>query len=188
MTQRPYEFLARFNQQGGIAGAHARYITTVNGRDYEGDPQPISLDDPAFAEFATQFAAAVVAERDALAAQVQSLTAERDAAVSAKESAEATLAEVQAELDALKNPPINVRRLPPYSFLRRYTQEERQAIRAARRSDDIIDEILFILTTVRYVDLDDQDTQQGVGYIAQQGLIAPNRVAEILADALPEEL
>ncbi len=41
----------------------------------------------------------------------------------------------------------------------------------------------MMLQTVRYVDLDDNDTQQGVGYIATQGLIAPNRITEILADA-----
>lgn len=191
MTTRRYELLVRFadDDENDVAGVSTRTLTTVNGRKYEDPPVPLTgTDDPLFGAFAEQFAVAAVSQRDALAAQVAALTAERDAAVAAQATAEAALATVQAELDALKNPPINVRRLPPFSFLKRYTPEERQAIRVARKTDDVLDEILMMLQTVRYVDLDDSDTQQGIGYIAQQGLIAPNRIAEILADAQPEEL
>lgn len=42
-----------------------------------------------------------------------------------------------------------------------------------------------LLGSVSSVHLDDQDTIMGVGYIAQQGLIAPERVAEILAPTVP---
>lgn len=78
-TSRPYELLARFAADGTIAGVSVRTITTINGRDFEGDPQPLSgASDPAFVAFANQFAAATVSERDALQTQVTALTAERD--------------------------------------------------------------------------------------------------------------
>ncbi len=70
-----------------------------------------------------------------LGAQLPTVTAERDLAIAAREVAVATLNAVQAELDALKNPPVNVRRLPPFSFLNRYTPDEQRQIRAARRTE-----------------------------------------------------
>lgn len=74
---RPYELLARFAADGTVAGVSVRTITTVGGRDYESDPSPLSgTGDAAFAEFADQFSASIVAERDLLAAQVAELTAE----------------------------------------------------------------------------------------------------------------
>lgn len=77
MTTRPYELLARFAQDGSVAGVSVRTITTVNGRDFESDPEPLSgASDPAFAAFASQFAAAIVTERDALRSQVTTLEAE----------------------------------------------------------------------------------------------------------------
>lgn len=77
MATRPYELLARFAPDGTVAGVHVRTITTVNGRDYESDPIPLSgVADPAFAEFAAQFGAAVVAERDTAVASVETLRAE----------------------------------------------------------------------------------------------------------------
>lgn len=102
-TTRPYELLARFAPDGTIAGVHVRTITTVNGRDFEGDPQPLSdASDPAFVAFAESFAAAVVAERDTLKTQLESspkLHEERDQLASQVET-------LKAEIDALKNPPM----------------------------------------------------------------------------------
>jgi len=79
VTSRPYELLARFAPDGSIAGVSVRTITTVNGRDFESDPEPLSgANDPAFAAFAEQFSAAVVAERDVLIAEKAALHAEVD--------------------------------------------------------------------------------------------------------------
>jgi len=79
MTTRPYELLARFTPDGTIAGVSVRTITTVNGRDYESDPAPLSgTTDPAFTAFAEQFAADAVTARDAALAHVTELTAEVD--------------------------------------------------------------------------------------------------------------
>lgn len=105
MSTTPYELLARFNRDGSVAGVSVRTITTVGDRDFEGDPQPLSgTSDPAFAAFADQFSAAVVAERDAAVAA-------KTAAESALAAAESALAAMTAErdalrleLDAIKNP------------------------------------------------------------------------------------
>lgn len=79
-TQRPYELLARFASDGSIAGVSVRTITTVNGRDFESDPQPLGgVTDAAFTTFAEQFAADAVAERDALQTSLREMTADRDA-------------------------------------------------------------------------------------------------------------
>jgi len=77
MTTRPYELLARFAADGTVAGVSVRTITTVNGRDYESDPTPLSgATDPAFVAFAEQFAADATAARDAALSQVAELTTE----------------------------------------------------------------------------------------------------------------
>lgn len=107
MTTRPYELLVRFSQDGTVAGASVRTITTVNGRDYESNPQPLSgASDPAFTAFANQFSAAVVTERDALQTQVTALTSERDVlqsqadTIPGLQSQVAALTTAKAELEA----------------------------------------------------------------------------------------
>jgi hypothetical protein len=106
MTTTPYELLARFATDGTIAGVSVRYLTTVNGKVYEGDPQPLAnVDDPVFNDFADQFSAAVVAERDELAEQVESLTQAKQAAEASVAELTAQVATLQTELDAIQNPP-----------------------------------------------------------------------------------
>lgn len=101
-----YELLARFKPDGTIAGVSVRNRTTVNGKDYEGDPEPLSgTTDPAYSQFKTDFAAAVVIERDALLAQVATLTTERDDAVSQVVPLQARIAELESQLDDILNPP-----------------------------------------------------------------------------------
>jgi hypothetical protein len=98
---RPYELFARWNPQGHVAGVSVRTITTIDGKDYENDPEPLAgTTDPAFVEFADLFSADVVAERDSLAAakaeleaQLATLTTERDSLVSQLAAANATITE-----------------------------------------------------------------------------------------------
>jgi len=74
---RPYELLARFSEDGSVAGVHVKTIETINGRDYPSDPVPLSeATDPAFTAFAYQFAAGAIAARDAALIQVAELQAE----------------------------------------------------------------------------------------------------------------
>jgi regulator of replication initiation timing len=105
MTRRPYELLVRFANDGTIAGASATHIVTVEGRDYPQDPQPLSgVNDPAFAEFAEQFAAAVTTERDelriaksALEQQVSDLTQQVETLTSQVESLTSDMASLTLE-------------------------------------------------------------------------------------------
>lgn len=106
MTTRPYELLARFAPDGTVAGVSVRTITTINGRDYENDPTPLSgATDPAFVAFAEQFSAAAIGERD-------TARSERDAAMQAAATERATM---QAEIDrltALIPPPVDPNAVP----------------------------------------------------------------------------
>ncbi len=107
MTTRPYELLARFGLDGNVSGVSVRTITNVNGRDYEGDPQPLSgASDPAFIAFANQFAAAIVAQRDQLLIDKAALETERDSLqaevtrTSDRDSLHSQLATVTTERDS----------------------------------------------------------------------------------------
>lgn len=109
MTARPYELLARFSTDGSVAGVSVRTITTVNGRDYESDPVPLSgATDPAFIAFAAAFSAAIVAQRDQLLldnqsiqSQVDSLTSERDGLQSQLDQSTTDNAALQTNVQAL---------------------------------------------------------------------------------------
>ena len=103
MTTRPYELLARFAANGSIAGVSVRTITTVNGRDFESDPTPLSgSSDPAFAVFAQQFAAAAVAARDTAIAEKAAAVASLAKVQADLETATAQLAAMTAERDSLQ--------------------------------------------------------------------------------------
>ena len=64
------------------------------------------------------------------------------------------------------------------TFLRRFTAQERIAIRAS--NDPLIADFLHLLEMAQDIDLTDADTQMGVGYLEQQALIAEGRAVEIL--------
>lgn len=63
-------------------------------------------------------------------------------------------------------------------FLSKFTMSERIAISAS--TDPIVQDIMKMFNLANYIDVARTDTQQSVGYLAQAGLIQPNRVAEIL--------
>lgn len=183
MTTRPYELLARFGNDGNVAGVSIRTITTLNGRDYENDPTPLSgTSDPAFVSFAQQFSASVVAERDASNAALATITTERDSLQTQLDAANATIASLQSQLG---KPSTEVRPGPdylyPYEFRSRFTPESRARIRAAVASNDQLADYWDTLFLVRWVVVTDPATIEGVQALALLGLIAPDRVQEILA-------
>lgn len=63
-------------------------------------------------------------------------------------------------------------------FLNRFTTAERIAIRAS--NDPIVIDIMALLDAASFVDVTDQNTMMGVGYLAMSGIISNSRVAEIL--------
>lgn len=78
-----------------------------------------------------------------------------------------------------------IREVSGVSYLRRFTQTERIAIRAAASQSAVLDDYLKLLdATIQQggiVNLDDADTVAAVQMLEQAGLIADGRAAEILA-------
>lgn len=140
--KKPYELLARFSPDGTISGVSVRYLTTIDGRDYESDPVPLSnAANPEFAAFADQFAAAAVAERDSLKVTLATLTTERDSLqiqadrvpsleseISDLRSERDTLTAEVARLTALVPPPRGPREVTPEEFLTRFSAADIVAI------------------------------------------------------------
>lgn len=85
------------------------------------------------------------------------------------------------EWEALDRPPDL--QLSKLAFLRRFTAEERIAIRAS--TDPVIVDFLHLLDLAQEVQLDDADTQAGVRYLESAGLLAAGRAEVILA---PEQV
>lgn len=181
MTSRPYELLARFGSNGTVAGVSVRTINTINGRDYESDPQPLSgVNDAAFTAFAAAFSASIVAQRDtllaektALAAAVQSLTAERNSLQSQVDS-------LTEQLDEALNPPVNPRHIAPFTFLGRFTTAE---IYSLLTSTDpiVVVAVAKLQTIITYVDLDLEETQNLIAYLVQTQMLTQQRADQILA-------
>ena len=73
------------------------------------------------------------------------------------------------------------RTMTKLDYLRRFTGDERVAIRAAAKQSPVLEDYLALLELSLDVSLDDPDTVQAVGMLEQIGLIAPGRAAEILA-------
>ena len=72
-------------------------------------------------------------------------------------------------------------KLTKLEFLRKFTAQERIAIRSAAQSDPIIFDAMELLNLAEFVSLTDTDTINLVGYLAMVGIIASNRVSEILS-------
>lgn len=96
---------------------------------------------------------------------------------------EATLAQLGYSdagfLPVADPPPPPLRTLARIDFIRRFTAAEMGAIQGS--ADPLVKNFLFMLTVVDAVELDNPDTQNGVGYLAQAGLITADRPAVILA-------
>lgn len=194
MTTRPYELLARFNADGTVGGVSVRTITTVDGRDYESDPMPLSgTSDPAFKPFADQFASTSESERIAGIAEIARLTAELSASNAARDAALEIVAKLQpladsvpalqaeiARLTALVPPPLPPRSIYPRELLSRLTFAE--VVAAIRTEDDAaIYAVANLQTTVSPVDLDSEETRTLIGALVMAGILTHERLAEILA-------
>ena len=77
------------------------------------------------------------------------------------------------------------RNISGVQYLRRFTQEERIAIRAAAAQSAVLDDYLKLLDATiaqgGIINLNDPDTVTAVALLEQFGLIATGRAAEVLA-------
>lgn len=83
-------------------------------------------------------------------------------------------------------PVITYAKVSPIEFKLLFTSPERVAIKAARIDDLVIDDFYDIVEDPRltFVDLGLNSTQQALQYMAAQGLIAPERIEQILSNQL----
>ena len=65
-------------------------------------------------------------------------------------------------------------------YLRRFTQDERVAIRAAAKSNAVLEDYMALLELAQDVNTTDADTVAAVNMLEQVGLIAAGRAQEIL--------
>lgn len=68
-----------------------------------------------------------------------------------------------------------------YEFLKRFTWQERSAIRIAGFDDDAVADFLTLCTAAQEVVSDDPVTQAGMDYLVSLNLLTPARRAEILS-------
>jgi hypothetical protein len=189
MTTRPYELLARFNADGtAVSGVSIRTITTIDGKDYESEPRPLSgVTDPAFVSFADQFSASVLAEKEALAAAhktaIDAKQAELDTANVTIAALETRVASLLAEL------PFNPRIIDASAFYERITKDEFAALSV---SDDetlrtIAKTILAYKTNDWPVIFESPEFQGLVGYLIITQFSTEARIAELTRDATRDE-
>lgn len=171
MSQTPYELLARFNDDGTVAGSHIKYLLRVDGRTIESDPIPLSQadKDPAFSSFAEQFAAKTIEENEQLKKQL--------------EEANERIAELLASL------PWNPRVMEAKAFVARITASEMLSL--ASSADPQVQQIVGMLTAWTTNDwpivLDSPEIQGAIPYLMSVGLVTEARVAELLRDCTKDE-
>ena len=76
--------------------------------------------------------------------------------------------------------PIKITILTPYEFLKRFTSEERKAIKAATLTNPDVDDLWTMFTVAQDIDLKNQDTINGVNALESLGILAQGRANEIL--------
>lgn len=178
----PYELLVRMPRGTSPGGASVRFITTVGDRDYEGDPQPLAgTSDPAFKAFAEQFSAAVVAERDAAVEAKAAAETALTAVTAERDAARAEVERLTAELEAIKNPPVNPRKVHPLDFMNRLPIEVQVNIVAAGESSPTARLWFLRLSASSLVDLDAVETRGAVGSLVAAGIITQEQADTLLA-------
>ena len=77
-------------------------------------------------------------------------------------------------------------KVTPVQFKLLFTSPERVAIKAARATDPVVDDLWELVEDPRmeYVDFGLKSVRDSIGYLATAGLIAPERVAEIISGTL----
>jgi hypothetical protein len=73
------------------------------------------------------------------------------------------------------------RKVSALGFMQRLSAEKRIAIRAAAGGDAIITDFLDLLSKASIVDLDHEDTVNGLNYLVSQGLLTAEEVAAVRA-------
>lgn len=71
-------------------------------------------------------------------------------------------------------------RLTKLQFLRRFTSEERIAIRELAKTNGIVFDAMELLNMAEYISVTDPDTITLINYLVYVGILSPERAQEIL--------
>lgn len=157
-------------------------VTVVNGRDYPGDPLPLTgkgltaLNHPDLTALAEAFSTSIAAERDAI-------TLERDTAAEAAATVPTLQARIE-ELEALLNPPDSIW---PNEFQRLLTSQQKAAIWNATEPPltDMAADLFTIVTPMPFGE--GSQLQMAVMLLGQllPELFTPEEVNRILSRTAP---
>lgn len=76
--------------------------------------------------------------------------------------------------------PLVVRELSKIEYLKRFTQEERIAIRTAAKVNPVAEDYVELMNAAPVIHMDDEDTIAGLQTLEAAGLLGKGRAAEIL--------
>ena len=83
---------------------------------------------------------------------------------------------------------VPIRRISKRSMMVRFTLEERQAIKEAQNSQDVMVQVFMEeLMASQSIDLDNENLLYALTYLSGQGIITPSRISELTQDATAEE-
>ena len=74
-----------------------------------------------------------------------------------------------------------MRSLSKLDYLRRFTTEERVAVRTVAKTNAVLEDFMVLMDLASEINLDDPDTIAGVHMLEAVGLLAQGRASEILA-------
>lgn len=89
-------------------------------------------------------------------------------------------AQVEINADGSIEGTVTGRVMTKLEFLRRFTQEERVAIRTVAKSNPVLEDYMAMIDLAQDIDTSDPDTQAGVRMLESVGLIGAGRAQEIL--------
>ena len=64
-------------------------------------------------------------------------------------------------------------------FQRRFTREERIAVRIAAKTDAVVEDLVRLMDAATAIDVDDSDIVAGLNYLVTLGILTVERVAQI---------
>jgi hypothetical protein len=209
-TRQPRQFLAVWNDAGtGVKGATFEESLFVDGSFWKNELTHVATE--SFSEFGNLFSNQLQIQYDALVTEKATLLSEKATLAQEKVLLESQVASLQSQVETLisdkselteslsaanariasllNGMPWNPRVMEASAFIARISSQE--LLLLASSTDPMLQQIIGMLNQWKANDwpivLESPEIQQAVGYLAQQGIVAESRIAEVLRDATREE-
>ena len=88
---------------------------------------------------------------------------------------------VEEDLPRFSGNPVLPKTYTAYEFLKRFTAQERSAIRTVSQTDDVVSDFLMFAEFAQEIRTDDDVTVQGMNYLVFVGVMSEQRKDEILS-------